>query len=1189
MLKTKAGLVGIIVLSVVLVLPALVQANAAVSGSTIKPEENFTGSGDAVIFAYLGNETMNQGSSVTVFRPPGIVTKQHKAVINRPVKWVKKIDAGTADMLLELPKEAENITIKTGSRAQEALEEAGKQSRVEIPQAGSIILGNAIADMGNSLLGWLFSWLKPTGKIIEGAPVVEETNEAKIVDIRGIVGQIGETEIAVEYYTQAPESKETNVTNEKQIEISALDKLNYTDILAYTSIDAQIPVNSGRIKLYWNASHDDALMYGYIQAGEANTGGYSMVEVPFDEYDLDGDGYADYIEWNVPHLSIQSYSLIINSNTIFTNTTLDGSYTHLTINSASTNPPYDSLVGYWNFDADKIGSFGNNTGSAWTTGKVGNAGYFDGAGDYVDIPASTSFDTQNLTISAWVYSNTYTSNMFIFEKGNVNTQYSLFFSGGLIFRTYNSAGTGDTFTTTLATAGISNGNWYNIVAVYNGTGKEIYVNGVWKNSKAYSQTLKTGLGTAERIGAYGGSSQSYYFNGSIDEVKIFNRSLSATEISNLYNNESTGINQADLDRTGLVGEWKLNETSGVTASDNSGLGNTGTWTFTKPSYDFSANNNDGTSAGQTVTNSIGCIYDDCLQLDGTGDYISLTNPISSGSYSVSAWSYRKFNNTYAGIVSDRNIVSGLMGIDLRFQADVLNCWLKNSSGSIIQAQSTQSNYLNTWQHYACVFNGTNLILYVNGVAKTTAGVLSGTPNFLPTLLIGAEYSTAYFFNGTIDEVMIFNTSLTDAQISAIYNNQSARFVLSGTDSIQQFNITAGENTVNFSLQNYERKLGSNISARLGQWDVSLGYNNSDMNSSANGLVSYYHFDENAWTTTANEVKDAMGLNNGTSVGNANTSLTNYPYSRVGSFDGVNDRISVLDSPSLDFPVSGTVTMWVKQDTAVGSWDMPMWRGGATATDKGYDYEFGTGSWTSSIANGTASKSCTFSASPLSGWNMVSITFDTTTNKLICWVNGLNTSAGTDITGFGGIDGTNSLNFGAASDNNYDFNGSIDEVMIFNRTLTQAEITELYVKGRALFNNYTAWQNLTGNSGDNLSSNQFSISTSTTNILPEVQLLGGTSNFYSPLVIATTTTPMNLTVFTPSSSCTYSGSGDWNILCSDNCLIAIPFNVGGNKISVKGTGYLTLTANINNFASIFIAGDSASSICQVICNGGCFVR
>jgi len=72
------------------------------------------------------------------------------------------------------------------------------------------------------------------------------------------------------------------------------------------------------------------------------------------------------------------------------------------------------------------------------------------------------------------------------------------------------------------------------------------------------------------------------------------------------------------------------------------------------------------------------------------------------------------------------------------------------------------------------------------------------------------------------------------------------------------------------------------------------------------------------------------------------------------------------------------------------------------------------------------------------------------------------------------------------------------------------------------------------------------------------------------------------------TCIYPGSGNWNVLCSDNCSITSLTNIQGNNISIIGTGTFTTTANITNFNNLLVAGDSEANRCEVYCsNGGCF--
>ncbi len=71
------------------------------------------------------------------------------------------------------------------------------------------------------------------------------------------------------------------------------------------------------------------------------------------------------------------------------------------------------------------------------------------------------------------------------------------------------------------------------------------------------------------------------------------------------------------------------------------------------------------------------------------------------------------------------------------------------------------------------------------------------------------------------------------------------------------------------------------------------------------------------------------------------------------------------------------------------------------------------------------------------------------------------------------------------------------------------------------------------------------------------------------------------------TCTYT-SGDWNVDCSDNCVISSPVDLGDNDIFITGTGTFKTTSDISNYNLLHIEGTDASNICRVTCNGGCFM-
>ena len=236
-----------------------------------------------------------------------ISTKQYKAVINQPVKWIKTIKLNNLtqaeNLTIELPKEAENISIKTGEEAREVI----NVFRLETEQVGSGITGAVISDVSPStplkainfflqFLKQLFKKLTITGKVIEVTDadnIVVETEENKIISLEPIITETQATEIVVEYYTEGPTAIEEETATGKTVFISSVEELNYTDILAYTYIPELFDnEQKNNIKIFWREEN---------------------IFIDFNAEDTDENGKIDYLEWNIPHLSGQTFDIIFIS------------------------------------------------------------------------------------------------------------------------------------------------------------------------------------------------------------------------------------------------------------------------------------------------------------------------------------------------------------------------------------------------------------------------------------------------------------------------------------------------------------------------------------------------------------------------------------------------------------------------------------------------------------------------------------------------------------------------------------------------------------------------------------------------------------------------------------------------------------------------------------------------------------
>ncbi len=241
-----------------------------------------------------------------------------------------------------------------------------------------------------------------------------------------------------------------------------------------------------------------------------------------------------------------------------------------------TNPIYDEtgLVGSWHFEentgtttADTSGYTNTGTlsatGATWTTsGKFGNALSFDGSTGYVQNTSPTNLPTGSAsrTMEAWIKPAALPGGVgygiISYGAGSGTSIASLMLNNNKLY--FANCLVGITGTTAL-----SAGNWYHVAAVYDGTNITLYVNGAFDSSGAI--TLSTTLDAdGIRIGRASSCGGTYfYFNGSMDEARVYNRALSAAEIKAQYEAKAK-LNYGDV---------RFTDADGITELVTAGQGN----------------------------------------------------------------------------------------------------------------------------------------------------------------------------------------------------------------------------------------------------------------------------------------------------------------------------------------------------------------------------------------------------------------------------------------------------------------------------------------------------------------------------------------------------------------------------------------------------------------------------------------
>jgi len=431
------------------------------------------------------------------------------------------------------------------------------------------------------------------------------------------------------------------------------------------------------------------------------------------------------------------------------------------------------LVGYWAFDegqgtrADDYSGNENDgtlessmTDDDWVQGRVGGALGFDGSDDYVNTNLNTHFTP--ITISSWVRLDTLDtgSDQRIIEKREAGIEVlglNIKINTGIIefFRIFDGGG-GDWKTPTDT---LTINTWHHVAVTYDDSSPSndaiIYVDGV---SQSLTETSRSGTANTNTddyiIGNRGAADRP--FSGLIDEVRIYNRALSASEVENLFKSSkhfTANVSQTNKITDGLVGMWSFD---GPDMYQNTAL-------------DRSGNDNNGTlTNGPLVTpGKVG----QALEFDGVDDFVEIADDPSTdftGDFSLVAWAKSGGPAEHRRIISRRS-GGGCEVYFLRYRNNNVAQLAITEDCTQNSVDGTTNLSDNTWHHVVGIRRGNFLEIYVDGVLENDqSGVQTGSINPAAPFFIGTE-GAVEFWNGLIDEVRIYDRALSSDEIKRLYN------------------------------------------------------------------------------------------------------------------------------------------------------------------------------------------------------------------------------------------------------------------------------------------------------------------------------------------------------------------------------------------------------------------------------------
>lgn len=448
------------------------------------------------------------------------------------------------------------------------------------------------------------------------------------------------------------------------------------------------------------------------------------------------------------------YQGFVQSESLPTIRPIGGIYSTSLINDAN-------LVSYWRLDGNSRDSKGSNHGtdSAMTyqsgSGRFGQGGVFNGSSSKITTPTISLGTT--FTVSLWV-KFTSTARMFICgEAAPSGSLYSWFCyaeSGNVYF-----LGKGSTEQTGVGITSLNDGNWHHVVGIYTNNSNIIgYCDGVYVGTATITTTFTY---RAFTIG-YGDDTFWGAFGGNIDDISLFTRALSVSEIQTLYETGSSatfrplGAIPSLRNDSSLVSYWGLNDN----VTDAKGA-------------------NNGTASNITYNTGVTGLFGRGAVFNGSSSYVSVgQNNIFNSSFTLSAW----FRTTSYGTVfgcqattvgttpGEYNPII-YVGTDYKVRGGIYNA----VAAPPLFTSATYND--NRWHHAVVVGNTTTGLqyLYVDGVFIMSAnrGNTATLYNNIGVAYTGGAWTGGsagwHYFNGSIDDVAIFNRALTAEEVRRLYS------------------------------------------------------------------------------------------------------------------------------------------------------------------------------------------------------------------------------------------------------------------------------------------------------------------------------------------------------------------------------------------------------------------------------------
>jgi len=439
------------------------------------------------------------------------------------------------------------------------------------------------------------------------------------------------------------------------------------------------------------------------------------------------------------------------------------------------------LIGLWSFDGKDVSGVtaydrvNNNNATInagksiiTTPGKIGQALNFPGDRNLSVTNSSTlNLGSGNFTVSAWVNDAAVqpaflpaiiSKNSGDITSGTAGVGWGIIWEGVYTFLANDGAHNpnGCTF------ASFSHNKWHHVTLTFGTSFITTYVDGVRSNQCA--RTLTGSIDTTNNLGIGSYVNFGRKLIASIDDVRLYNRELSASEVATLYKTGTETINASQNTRstTGLVGLWSFdgNDLSGTTAYDRSGKGN------------------NGAMAGGILPQVAGKIGQ---ALNFPGDrYVQVNHRsalnFGAGNFTLSAWiNDNAIQPDFLPAIITKtsgDITSGTTGVGWGIINEGTGRYVFLANDGAHEPNFCNFSIIspNQWHHLTATFGTSFIYLYIDGVqSNQCARTLTGSTDSTNALGIGTYINYGRKLIGKLDDVRIYNRALSASEVKTLYN------------------------------------------------------------------------------------------------------------------------------------------------------------------------------------------------------------------------------------------------------------------------------------------------------------------------------------------------------------------------------------------------------------------------------------